>query len=72
MASMDMKVKDILADPATKAIIDQYLPGAADNPLVKMVSGKTLREVCTSSQAKQLGMTPELMANIEKELAKLP
>jgi len=72
MASIDMKIKDIVENPDTRAIAEKHLPGITKNPLVKMAYGMTLRSVSTLRQAKQVGLTPEILAAIEEDFAKLP
>ena len=72
MASIDMKIKEIVDNPDTNEIVEKHLPGVTKNPLVKMAYGMTLRSVASLRQARQVGLTPEILAAIEEDFAKLP
>ena len=37
------KIRDIIADPRAAAIIEEYRPGFASNPQLKMAMGTSLR-----------------------------
>ena len=72
MISLDSKIKDIVADPAANAIAEKHLPGITKNPMVKMAYGMTLRSVASLRQAKQLGLTQEILAAIEEDFKTIP
>jgi hypothetical protein len=72
MASADMKVKELVSNPETKAILEKHLPGVTSNPLVKMALGMTLKSVASFKQAKQVGLTPEKYAAIVEDLEAMP
>jgi hypothetical protein len=52
MASADMKVKELVTNPDTKAILEKHLPGVTKNPMVAMAYGMTLKSVASLRQAK--------------------
>jgi len=53
---MDTTLGDILKDPKVKPILDQYIPGVADNPMVSMVQGMTLKQIVDNPMAAQFGI----------------
>lgn len=72
MITLDSKIKEIVENPAACAVAEKHLPGVTKNPMLKMAYGMTLRSVASLRQAKQLGLTPELLAAIEADFKKLP
>jgi len=54
--TMDTTLGDILKDPKVKPILDQYIPGVADNPMVSMVQGMTLKQIVDNPMAAQFGI----------------
>ena len=63
------EIGTLLDDPASKAVLDQVLPGFSTNPQVEMARGMTLKSI-QSYAADQL--TDEKLAKVDVELAKLP
>ncbi|MCC7267122.1 MAG: hypothetical protein IT546_07245 [Caulobacteraceae bacterium] len=59
---------DLLANPATKPIVDKYLPGLAAHPNYGMVKGMTVKQLSAFPQAQ---LTPEKVAAMQAEFAKL-
>ena len=66
MISVDSKIQDILENPAARGVIEKFLPGVSKNPLIDVVKGMSLREVAALKPAKKMGLTPEILASIEK------
>lgn len=70
--TLDTQLGTLLDDPQAKAIMDQYLPGVADNPMIAMARGLTLNMVLAMPQAAQFGLTKEkaeaLLAEINKRV----
>jgi len=66
--SMDSKLGDLMKDPAAKAVIDQFLPGASTNPQTKMAFGMTLKALAGFPQAK---ISKDLLAQIDAALKAL-
>jgi hypothetical protein len=70
--TLDTTLGTLLNDPKAKAILDQYLPGVTNNPMVALAKGMSLKTVLAMPQAKQLGLTEvkakEILAEINKEL----
>ena len=72
MISHDTKIKEIVENPAAREIAEKHLPGITKNPMVKMAYGMTLRAVASLRQARQLGLTPEVLAAIEEDFKNIP
>lgn len=50
--SMDTVMGDILANPEAVAIMDELMPGASKNPMMKMAKGFTLGKIAKTPAAK--------------------
>ena len=72
MISLDSKIKEIVENPAAKEIAEKHLPGITKNPMLKMAYGMTLRSVASLRQAKQMGLTPEILAALEEDFKAIP
>ena len=59
----------LLDNPATKAILDKYLPGFSSNPQIDMARSMTLKSV---QQYSPDTMTDDTLAKVQADLAKLP
>lgn len=51
-ASVDSKIGDLLADPATKTVLDKDIPGLESSPYLDMVKGMSVRDIAKYPQAK--------------------
>jgi len=63
------KIRDLLANPAAKALLDQHLPGVSSDSRISMAKGMTLRAV-QAFAPKQF--TNEVLDALDADLAKLP
>lgn len=50
--SMDTVMGDILANPDAVAVMDELMPGASKNPMMKMAKGFTLGKIAKTPAAK--------------------
>ena len=70
--TLDTQLGTLLDDPKAKAVIDQYLPGVSNNPMIVMARGFTLNMILAMPQAAQFGLTKEkaeaLLVEINKQL----
>ncbi len=66
--TIDSKVKDLMADPRTVAVIDKYIPGMSTNRQAKMAYGLSLRALC---KYPQVGISPAKVDDLAKELEAL-
>ncbi len=68
--TLDTTLGEILANPQAKPIVDKYLPGVADNPMLSMAKGMTLNMILSLPQAAQYGLTKEKVQKILEEVNK--
>ena len=68
--TLDTTLGTLLDDPQAKAVVNQYLPGVADNPLIAMARGMSLNMVLAFPQAAQFGLTKEVAEQIIAEINK--
>ena len=69
--TMNTTLGDILDDPKAKPILDQYIPGVADHPMVGMVKGMTLQQVVDNPMAAQMGITKDKVENVLDQINKV-
>jgi hypothetical protein len=68
--TIDSTLGEILDNPQSKAVLDQYIPGASANPMIGMARGMSLRMVLSMPQAAQFGLTEEKVNLILAEINK--
>ncbi len=72
--TLDTTLGEILDEPQAAAVLDQYMPGASDSPIVAMAKGMSLKMLLALPQAKQLGLTEakaeKLLADLNKQVNK--
>jgi hypothetical protein len=68
---METTFGELMKDPKVKPLIDQYLPGVADNPMVSMVDGMTLNAIVSNPMAAQFGITEDKVEAILEQANKL-
>jgi hypothetical protein len=66
--TLDTKVGDILKDTRAVEILDKYAPGVSSNPMIGLAGGMTLKSVVDMPQAKQLGLTEEMVQRFLTEI----
>ena len=66
--SMITKVGALLKDPRAVKIIEKYAPGITKNPMISLAKGMTLKSILDMPQAKQAGLTKEMMEKVLKEI----
>ena len=66
--SKDSKLKDVLSNPQGAAIIEQYVPGAKDDPRLKLAGGFSLTKIVSMSGG---ALSPELLPEIDAKLRAL-
>jgi hypothetical protein len=64
----DSTLKQVLSDPKAKAVLEKYMPGFSNHPLLGMAMGMSLKAIAGFPQA---GITPDKMKAILDDLAKL-
>ncbi len=66
--TMLTKVGALLKDPKAVKIIEKYAPGITKNPLIGLAKGMTLKAVMGMPQAKQAGLTQEMLEKVLEEI----
>jgi hypothetical protein len=59
--TLETTVGEILKDTIALDVLDKHVPGASKNPMLGFASGMTLRSLLAMPQAKQFGVTEELV-----------
>jgi len=66
--TLDTKVGDILKDTHAVEILEKHVPGISKNPMIGLASGMTLKALLAMPQAKQAGITEEMVSKVLKEI----
>jgi hypothetical protein len=66
--TLETKVGDILDDINAVEILEKHAPGISKNPMIGLASGMTLKQILSLPQAKDAGITQEM---VEKVLAEI-
>lgn len=67
--TIDSCIEALIADPATKAVLDKHLPGIDQHPAYGQFKGMTLRQVAPYSQG---NITDAKITAIDTDLKALP
>ena len=65
MVDINSTLKDLLANPKAKAVLDKHFPGFANNPQLQMAMGMTLKQVAPFSRG---AITDEKLKAVEVDL----
>jgi hypothetical protein len=66
--TLDTKVGEILDDTNAVKILEKYAPGVSKNPMLGLASGMTLKAILAMPQAKQAGLTEEMVTKVLAEI----
>ncbi len=66
--TMDTKVGEILDDTGAVKILEKHVPGISKNPMIGLASGMTLKAILAMPQAKQAGLTEEMVKKVLAEI----
>jgi hypothetical protein len=66
--TLDTKVGEILKDTNAVAVLERYVPGISKNPMLGLAKGMTLKSLLDMPQAKQAGITEEMVLGVLKEI----
>jgi len=69
--TIDSKLKDVVANPAAVEIMEKYIPGFSSNPQLKLGYRMTFKTISKFPQAKQFGLSDEVLAKLLEEWAAL-
>jgi hypothetical protein len=66
--TMDTKVGEILDDTGAVKVLEKHVPGISKNPMIGLASGMTLKAILAMPQAKQAGLTEEMVTKVLTEI----
>ncbi|HUE99316.1 MAG TPA: hypothetical protein VMN99_08670 [Anaerolineales bacterium] len=66
--TMDSKVGEILKDPGAVKVLEKYAPGVSKNPMIGLAKGMTLKTLISMPQAKEAGVTEEMVKKVLAEI----
>jgi hypothetical protein len=66
--TLDTKVGDILDDTNAVEILEKYASGVSGNPMLALAKGMTLKTILAMPQAKDAGITEEMVTKVLAEI----
>lgn len=66
--TLDTTVGDILDDTSALKILEKHVPGISKNPMIGMAKGFTLKQILAMPQAKEAGLTEEMVKKVLAEI----
>lgn len=66
--TLDTKVGEILNDTNAVEILEKHVPGISKNPMIGMAKGMTLKSILAMPQAKQAGLTEDMVVKVLAEI----
>lgn len=66
--TLDTKVGEILKDTHAVEILERYAPGVSKNPMLGLAQGMTLKSILAMPQAKEAGITEEMVTKVLAEI----
>jgi hypothetical protein len=65
---MDTKVGELLKDKEAVEVIERYAPGVSKNPMIGLAKGMSLKTVLSMPQAKDAGLTEDMVKKVLAEI----
>lgn len=66
--TLDTKVGEILKDTGAVKVLEKYAPGISKNPMIGLAKGMTLKTVIAMPQAKEAGITEDMVKKVLTEI----
>jgi len=66
--SLDSKLGDLLNDTHAVDILEKHAPGISKNPMIGFAKGMTLKALLEMPQAKQYGVTEDMVQKVLAEI----
>ena len=66
--TLDTKVGEILKDTHAVEIFERHAPGVSKNPMIGLAKGMSLKTLAAMPQAKQAGVTEEMVLKVLAEI----
>ena len=66
--TLDTKVGELLKDSAAVKVFEKHAPGVSKNPMIGLAKGMTLKTLIAMPQAKEYGITQEMISKVLDEI----
>lgn len=66
--TLDTKIGELLKDVGAVKVFEKYAPGISKNPMIGLAKGMTLKALIAMPQAKQAGITEEMVKKVLTEV----
>jgi hypothetical protein len=66
--TLDTTVGALLDDTGAVKVFEKYVPGISSNPMIGFAKGMTLKALLAMPQAKQAGITEEMIKKVLAEV----
>jgi hypothetical protein len=66
--SLDTKVGELLKDSGAVQVFERYAPGVSKNPMIGLAKGMSLKTLIAMPQAKENGITEEMVLKVLAEI----
>ena len=66
--TLDTKLGEILDDTQAVEVLERYAPGASSHPMVGLARGMTLKALVAMPQARQAGITEDMVLKVLAEI----
>ena len=66
--TLDTKVGDLLKDTGAVQVLERYAPGVSTHPMIGFAKGMTLRSLLAMPQARQAGITEDMVVKVLGEI----
>lgn len=66
--TLDTKVGELLKDTQAVKIFEKYAPGVTKNPMIGLAKGMSLKSLLAMPQAKQAGVTEDMVKKVLTEI----
>ena len=66
--TMDTTVGEILKDTGAVKVLEKHAPGISTNPMLGLAKGMTLKSLVNMPQAKQFGVTQQMVEQVLAEI----
>ena len=66
--NLDSKLGNLLDDTHALEILERHAPGISKNPMIGLARGMTLRSLLEMPQAKQAGITEDMVTKVLAEI----
>jgi len=66
--TLDTKVGEILKDTHAVEVLERHVPGISKNPMLGMAGGMSLKSILAMPQAKEAGITEDMVNKVLAEI----